>query len=78
MSIRLIDVGEEANDETGDTLRDGGIIINENFAELDTRTEAAQAKADQGVADAAAAREKADQGVADAAAAQEKADQGVA
>ncbi|MFJ3409424.1 tail fiber domain-containing protein [Pseudomonas protegens] len=78
MSIRLIDVGEEANDETGDTLRDGGIIINENFAELDARTEEAQAKADQGVADAAAAREKADQGVADAAAAQEKADQGVA
>lgn len=63
MSIRLIDVGEEANDETGDTLRDGGIIINENFAELDTRTAAAQAKADQGVADAAAARAKADAAV---------------
>lgn len=59
MTIRLIDVGEEANDETGDTLRDGGIIINENFAELDNRTEAAQAKADQGVADAAAAQDAA-------------------
>jgi hypothetical protein len=59
MTIRSIDVGEEPNDETGDTLRDGGIIINENFAELDTRTEAAQAKADQGVADAAAAQDAA-------------------
>lgn len=38
MTIRPIDVGEEPNDETGDTLRDGGIIINENFAELDSRT----------------------------------------
>lgn len=63
MSIRLIDVGEEANDETGDTLRDGGIIINENFAELDTRTAAAQTKAEQGVADAAAAKAKADAAV---------------
>ncbi|MDK1397926.1 hypothetical protein [Pseudomonas protegens] len=78
MTIRTIDVGEEPNDETGDTLRDGGIIINENFAELDTRTAAAQAKADQGVTDAAAAQAKADQGVADAASAQAKADKGVA
>ncbi|UVL69947.1 hypothetical protein [Pseudomonas protegens] len=78
MTIRSIDVGEEPNDETGDTLRDGGIIINENFAELDTRTEAAQAKADQGMADAAVAKAKADKGVADAAAAQAKADKGVA
>ncbi|AZC19536.1 pyocin knob domain-containing protein [Pseudomonas sp. CMR5c] len=38
MTIRPIDVGQEPNDETGDTLRDGGIIINENFAELDSRT----------------------------------------
>ncbi|MCU7645660.1 pyocin knob domain-containing protein [Pseudomonas piscis] len=45
MTIRPIDVGEEPNDETGDTLRDGGIIINENFAELDQRTAAAQASA---------------------------------
>ncbi|WP_210713271.1 pyocin knob domain-containing protein [Pseudomonas sp. MWU349] len=67
MSIRLIDVGEEANDETGDTLRDGGIIINENFAELDTRTAAAQTKAEQGVADAAAAKAKADAAVPSAA-----------
>ncbi|MFJ2379919.1 pyocin knob domain-containing protein [Pseudomonas protegens] len=67
MTIRLIDVGEEANDETGDTLRDGGIIINENFAELDTRTAAAQTKAEQGVADAAAAKAKADAAVPSAA-----------
>lgn len=67
MSIRLIDVGEEANDETGDTLRDGGIIINENFAELDTRTAAAQTKAEEGVADAAAAKAKADAAVPSAA-----------
>ncbi|WP_053158983.1 pyocin knob domain-containing protein [Pseudomonas protegens] len=73
MTIRTIDVGEEPNDETGDTLRDGGIIINENFAELDTRTAAAQAKADQGVTDAAAAQAKADQGVTDAAKAQDAA-----
>ncbi|QZI72927.1 hypothetical protein K5F93_12030 [Pseudomonas protegens] len=56
MTIRPIDVGEEPNDETGDTLRDGGIIINENFAELDTRTAAAQEMAEQGVTDAAHAR----------------------
>ncbi|WP_350403363.1 hypothetical protein ABCR88_20810 [Pseudomonas sp. W17] len=67
MTIRPIDVGEEPNDETGDTLRDGGIIINENFAELDTRTAAAQARAEQGVADAAAAKAKADAAVPGAA-----------
>ncbi|WP_236203934.1 hypothetical protein [Pseudomonas protegens] len=69
MTIRTIDVGEEPNDETGDTLRDGGIIINENFAELDTRTAAAQEKAEQGVSDAAAARDAATEAkaVADAA-----------
>ncbi|QZI72890.1 hypothetical protein K5F93_11700 [Pseudomonas protegens] len=60
MTIRPIDVGEEPNDETGDTLRDGGIIINENFAELDTRTAAAQEMAEQGVTDAAHARAAAD------------------
>ncbi|MBC2655138.1 hypothetical protein H7A76_06775, partial [Pseudomonas sp. MSSRFD41] len=38
-------------------------IINENFAELDTRTAAALAKAGQGVADAAAAKVKADAAV---------------
>ncbi|PUA43450.1 hypothetical protein C5U62_22750 [Pseudomonas protegens] len=77
MSIVPIDVGQEPNDETGDPLRDGGIKINANFAELDTRTAAAQAKAEQGVADAAAARTKADQGIADAAAAKAKADAAV-
>lgn len=59
MTIRPIDVGQEPNDETGDTLRDGGIIINENFAELDQRTATAQAAAEQGVSDAAAARDSA-------------------
>ncbi|WP_430444800.1 MAG: hypothetical protein ACQZ2J_27445 [Pseudomonas piscis] len=63
MTIRPIDVGQEPNDETGDTLRDGGIIINDNFAELDARTAAAHAKAEQGVADAAAAKAKADAAV---------------
>lgn len=63
MSIVPIDVGQEPNDETGDPLRDGGIKINANFAELDNRTAAAQAKADQGVADAAAAKAKADAAV---------------
>lgn len=67
MSIVPIDVGQEPNDETGDTLRDGGIRINANFAELDTRTAAAQAKAEQGVADAAAAKAKADAAVPGAA-----------
>ncbi|ERO65304.1 tail fiber domain-containing protein [Pseudomonas piscis] len=46
MTIRPIDVGQEPNDETGETLRDGGIIINENFAELDRRTATAQTAAD--------------------------------
>lgn len=59
MSIVPIDVGQEPNDETGDTLRDGGLKINANFAELDTRTAAAQAKADQGVTDAAKAQDAA-------------------
>ncbi|WP_265534936.1 hypothetical protein [Pseudomonas saponiphila] len=60
MSIVPIDVGQEPNDETGDPLRDGGIKINANFAELDVRTAAAQAKADRGVFDAAAAKAVAD------------------
>lgn len=60
MSIVPIDVGQEPNDETGDPLRDGGIKINANFAELDARTATAQAKADRGVLDAAAAKAVAD------------------
>ena len=34
MAQQLIDVGSVANDGTGDTGRDGGIKINENFTEL--------------------------------------------
>ncbi|MGZ0785857.1 tail fiber domain-containing protein [Pseudomonas saponiphila] len=92
MTIDPIHLGSAPNDGTGQNLRSGGQTINDNFAELDIRTGAAQTKADQGVADAAnalsaanSAQTKADQGVADAAnalsaanAAQTKADQGVA
>jgi len=34
MAINLIDIGEEPNDGTGDTLRDAGQIINDNFTEV--------------------------------------------
>jgi len=60
MSIVPINIGGAANDGNGQSLRSGGQIINANFAELDTRATAAQSKAEQGVADAAAAQAKAD------------------
>ncbi|MDP9528484.1 hypothetical protein [Pseudomonas protegens] len=63
MSITPVNIGSAPNDGTGQTLRSGGQVINANFAELDTRTAAAQAKANQGVADAAAARTVADAAV---------------
>ncbi|MFJ2456643.1 hypothetical protein ACIOWK_33920 [Pseudomonas protegens] len=59
MSIDPINIGGAPNDGNGQNLRSGGQIINDNFAELDTRTTAAQAKAEQGVANAAAARDAA-------------------
>ncbi|WP_404941587.1 hypothetical protein [Pseudomonas danubii] len=59
MSIDPINIGGVPNDGNGQNLRSGGQIINDNFAELDTRTAAAQARADQGVSDAAAARDAA-------------------
>ncbi|BAQ75134.1 putative tail fibre protein [Pseudomonas sp. Os17] len=59
MSIDPINIGGVPNDGNGQDLRSGGQIINDNFAELDTRTTAAQAKAEQGVANAAAARDAA-------------------
>ncbi|MCO7575356.1 MULTISPECIES: hypothetical protein [Pseudomonas chlororaphis group] len=59
MSIDPINIGGAPNDGNGQNLRSGGQIINDNFAELDTRTAAAQARADQGVSDAAAARDAA-------------------
>lgn len=58
--IQPINIGSAPNDGTGQDLRSGGQIINDNFAELDTRTAAAQAQADQGVADAATAKSAAD------------------
>lgn len=59
MSIDPINIGGAPNDGNGQNLRSGGQIINDNFAELDTRTAAAQVRADQGVSDAAAARDAA-------------------
>ncbi|MEL7553142.1 hypothetical protein AAGV37_24960 [Pseudomonas protegens] len=59
MSIDPINIGGAPNDGNGQNLRSGGQIINDNFAELDTRTAAAQARADQGVSDAAVARDAA-------------------
>lgn len=50
MSIVPINIGGQANDGNGQSLRSGGELINANFAELDTRTDAAQAKADQALA----------------------------
>lgn len=50
MSIDPINIGGQANDGNGQSLRSGGALINANFAELDTRTDAAQAKADQALA----------------------------
>lgn len=38
MTIRPLNVGAAANDGTGMSLRQGGILINENFAELDETT----------------------------------------
>lgn len=69
MSIDPINIGGAANDGNGQTLRSGGQIINANFAELDTRTTAAQTKAEQGVADAGTAQAAAEaaQAKADAA-----------
>ncbi|MDS9879277.1 hypothetical protein RMI40_31055, partial [Pseudomonas protegens] len=69
MSIDPINIGGAPNDGNGQDLRSGGQIINDNFAELDTRTAAAQEKAEQGVSDAAAARDAATEAkaVADAA-----------
>ncbi|WP_273823015.1 hypothetical protein [Pseudomonas asplenii] len=58
--IQPINIGSAPNDGTGQDLRSGGQIINDNFAELDTRTAAAQAKADQGVSNAANAQATAD------------------
>lgn len=69
MSIDPINIGGAANDGNGQSLRSGGQVINANFAELDTRTTAAQAKAEQGVADAGTAQAAAEaaQAKADAA-----------
>ena len=54
--MQTINLGQAANDGTGDPLRQGGQKINANFAELDTRTTAAQTQADKGVSDALAAQ----------------------
>ena len=34
MSKQTIDIGASANDNSGSTLRDGAIIVNNNFNEL--------------------------------------------
>jgi hypothetical protein len=59
MSIDPINIGGQANDGNGQSLRSGGALINANFAELDARTATAQATAELGVADSAAALEAA-------------------
>lgn len=46
MSIDPLNLGSAPDDGTGQDLRSGGQVINDNFAELDTRTAAAQAAAD--------------------------------
>ena len=43
MTIQTINVGSLANDGTGDDLREAFIKVNQNFADLDTRTEATTA-----------------------------------
>lgn len=53
MTIKTIKLGAQPNDGTGDPLRNGGQIINDNFAELDQRTSAAQQTGSQ-AGDAAA------------------------
>lgn len=63
MTIDRINIGSAPNDGSGQNLRSGAQTINDNFVELDSRTAAAQAKADQGVADAAVAKAKADAAV---------------
>ncbi|MDD1147125.1 hypothetical protein M5G25_02440 [Pseudomonas sp. TNT2022 ID357] len=60
MTIDPIHLGSAPNDGTGQNLRSGGQTINDNFAELDTRTATAQATAEQGVAQAVDAKAKAD------------------
>ncbi|WP_335944435.1 hypothetical protein [Pseudomonas sp. G166] len=69
MSIVQINIGGAANDGTGQTLRSGGQVINDNFTELDQRTTAAQSTADSAAVAASSAGSKADsaQAKADAA-----------
>lgn len=42
MARQIINIGISANDGTGTSLRDGGLLINENFDELYTATGGAQ------------------------------------
>ncbi|NWE49448.1 phage tail protein [Pseudomonas gingeri] len=60
MTIEKINIGGAPNDGTGQPLRSGGQVINDNFAELDVRAKAAQSKADEASAAALAAQVKAD------------------
>lgn len=46
MSIQLINLGQAANDGSGEPLREGGKKINDNFQELDVRVTAAKSAAD--------------------------------
>ncbi|WP_122663497.1 hypothetical protein [Pseudomonas viridiflava] len=50
MSIQPINIGQTANDGSGESLREGGAKINANFAELDQRTSTAQGSADAATA----------------------------
>ncbi|WAT30170.1 hypothetical protein [Pseudomonas sp. GXZC] len=49
MSIVPLNIGSGPNDGTGQDLRSGGQVINDNFAELDQRATSAQATADAAV-----------------------------
>lgn len=55
MSIVPLNIGSAPNDGNGQDLRSGGQVINANFAELDQRTTAAQAAAEDAQAKADAA-----------------------
>ena len=55
MSILPLNIGSAPNDGNGQDLRSGGQVINANFAELDQRTAAAQAAAEDARAKADAA-----------------------
>lgn len=74
MAIQQINIGQAPNDGTGDQLRSAFAKANANFTDLDTRANAAWARANEGVAAAAAAQSAADGAASGATAAQATAD----